>query len=178
MLGGGYLYPQSLLHHTKNIPPVPTKVKRLHYGYLVISLSRTVRLGYSYSDHMFLALREPSVVVFNKLRVAPPSSFATLESPAAPEGSCHNLREYGSERSSEPSGSVMCGNPQRRPSTSFEGLRLFHPSPSRCPKHNEDSGHHLRTPYLDELFDASSSSVNLQSSFGELLVILRVRPPS
>ena len=62
--------------------------------------------------HMFLALRGPSVVVFNKLRVAPPSSFATLESPAAPEGSCHNLREYGSERSSEPSGSVMCGNPQ------------------------------------------------------------------
>ena len=29
-VGWGYLYPQSLLHHTKNAPPVPTKVKRLH----------------------------------------------------------------------------------------------------------------------------------------------------
>jgi len=122
---------------------------------------------------MFLALREPSVVVFNKLRVAPPSSFATLESPAAPEGSCHNLREYGSERSSEPSGSVMCGNPQRRPSTSFEGLRLFHPSPSRCPKHPEALGHHLRTPDLDELFDASSSSVNLRVDASSSSVNLR-----
>ena len=117
---------------------------------MVICLSRTVRLGYSYSDHMFLALREPSVVVFNKLHVAPPSSFATLESPVAPEGSCHNLREYGSERSSEPSGSVMC-----------------------CPKHNEDSGHHLRTPYLNELFDASSSSANLRVDASSSSVNLR-----
>ena len=50
---------------------------------------------------MFLALRESSVVVFDKLRVTPPSSLAILESPAAPEGSCYNLRECG------PPGSVV-----------------------------------------------------------------------
>ena len=98
---GGGIYTLTLLHLSRNAPPVPTKVKRLQYGYLVISLGWTVRLGYSYPDHVFFALREPSVAVFDKLRVASPSSFATLESPATPEGSCHNLRECG------PPGSVM-----------------------------------------------------------------------
>ena len=72
---------------------------------------QTVRLGFSHPDHVFFAPREPSVAVFDKLRVALPSSFATLESPAAPEDSRHNLRECGFERSSEPPGSVMFDDP-------------------------------------------------------------------
>ena len=96
-----YNVPPTLLHLSRNAPPVPTKVKRLQQGYLVISLGWTVRLGYSHPDHVFFDPREPSVAVLDKLRVAPPSSLAILESPAAPEGSCHNLRECG------PPGSVM-----------------------------------------------------------------------
>jgi len=107
----GVFIPPTLLHLSRNAPPVPTKVNRLQQGYLVISLGWTVRLGYSHPDHVFFAPREPSVAALDKLRVAPPSSFATLESPAAPEGSCHNLRECGFERSSEPPGSVMFDDP-------------------------------------------------------------------
>ena len=104
-VGWGVFILQILLRHTKNAPPVPTKVKRLQQGYLIISLGWKVRLGYSHPDHVFFAPREPSVAVLDKLRVAPPSSFATLESPAAPEGSCRNLRECG------PPGSVMFDDP-------------------------------------------------------------------
>ena len=101
----GVFIPPTLLHLFRNAHPVPTKVKRLQQGYLVISLGWTVRLGYSHPDHVFFAPREPSVAVLDKLRVAPPSSFTTLESPSTPEGSCHNLRECGLP------GSVMFDDP-------------------------------------------------------------------
>ena len=101
----GVFIPPTLLHLSRNAPAVPTNVKRLQQGYLVISLGWTVRLGYSHPDHVFFAPREPSVAVLDKLRVAPPSSLAILESPAAPEGSCRILRECG------PPGSVMFDDP-------------------------------------------------------------------
>jgi len=56
-VGWGVFIPPTSLHHSWNAPPVPTKVKRLHQGFLVISLGWTVRLEYSYSDYMFLDLR-------------------------------------------------------------------------------------------------------------------------
>ncbi|KAG2657999.1 hypothetical protein PVAP13_1KG001205 [Panicum virgatum] len=55
----------------------------------------------------------PSVVVLDRLRVAPPSSFAALESSPAPEGSRHDLREHDPEWSLKPPGSLVCGGPQR-----------------------------------------------------------------
>ena len=45
--------PPTLLQHFKNAPAILPEVKRLHQGYLVISLGETVRLGHSYPSHMF-----------------------------------------------------------------------------------------------------------------------------
>ena len=104
---------------------------------------------------MFLDLRRPSVVVLDRLRVAPPSSFAALESSPAPEGSRHDLREHDPEWSLKPPGSVVCGGPQRRLSTSFERLRLFSSVTFALPEAPRRLGHHLRTPDLGELVDAS-----------------------
>ena len=52
----GVFIPPTLLHLSRNAPVVPMKVKRLQQGYLVISLGWTVRLGYSYPDHVFFCL--------------------------------------------------------------------------------------------------------------------------
>jgi hypothetical protein len=49
----GVFIPPTLLHLSRNAPAIPTKVKRLQQGYFVISLGWTVRLGYSYPDHVF-----------------------------------------------------------------------------------------------------------------------------
>jgi len=100
-------------------------------------------------------LRRPSVVVLDRLRVAPPSSFAALESSPAPEGSRHDLREHDPEWSLKPPGSIVCGGPQRRLSTSFERLRLFSSVTFALPEAPRRLGHHLRTPDLGELVDAS-----------------------
>ena len=67
----GVFIPPTLLHLSRNAPPVPTKVKRLQQGYLIISLGWIVRLGYSHPDHVFFAPREPSVAVLDKLCVTP-----------------------------------------------------------------------------------------------------------
>ena len=49
----GVFIPPTLLHLSRNAPAVPTKVKRLQQGYLVISLGWTVQLGYPHPDHVF-----------------------------------------------------------------------------------------------------------------------------
>ena len=81
-LGGGYLYPPTLLQYSRNAPPVTTKVMRLHQGYSVISPGKTVRIGHSYSSHMQHGAWQPSARTFGGLRDVPPLSFVTSMSPA------------------------------------------------------------------------------------------------
>jgi len=100
----GVFIPPNLITSFQKCPSGPHEGQEITSGVFGNSLGWTVRLGYSYSDHMFLALRGPSVVVFDRLRLASLSLFAILEPYSAPEGSCHSLREHGPERSLEPSG--------------------------------------------------------------------------
>ena len=79
----GVFIPPTLLQHSKNAPPVLTKVKSLHRGCLVISLGRTVRIGHSYSSHMLHDAWWPSTGAFSELRDAPPLSFVTSLSTVA-----------------------------------------------------------------------------------------------
>ena len=73
----GVFIPPTLLQHSKYAPSVFPEVKRLHQGYLVIPLGKTVQLVHSYLDHMFRDSWQPSVSTFGRLRVASPSVFAT-----------------------------------------------------------------------------------------------------
>ena len=79
----GVFIPPTLLQHSENTPPVIPEVERLHQGYLVISLGRTVRLGYSCPDHMFHDVWQPSERTFGGPCGSSPLSFITSASPAA-----------------------------------------------------------------------------------------------
>ena len=100
---GEGIYTPTLLQHSKNAPPVFSEVKRLHQGYLVISLGKTVQLIHFYLDHMFHDTWQPSVRTFGRLRNASASSFIAPSHPPHPEGSRHHLRGRGPDQFPGPS---------------------------------------------------------------------------
>ena len=102
-LGRGLFIPPTLLQHSKNAPPVFPEVKRLHYGYLVISPSKTVQLVHSYPNHMLHVAWQPSAGTFGAPCGAPPVLPSASRLAGAPEGSHHRLQECGLDQLHQPS---------------------------------------------------------------------------